>query len=89
MALPNITKLNLDTRYASGSNQNPHWLMNKTIDNITGYITGSFIGVNNITNIRDTNNNLRLKTFSGTTGTSHIIQCMATLSYPTGNITQE
>lgn len=79
---PTITKFNLDTRYSiNNSVSNPVWTIPKQIDQITGYISGAFNGVNNITNIRDVNKNISVTTWSGTTGTTNI------LSIPEGNYT--
>ena len=79
---PTITKLNIDTRYSNNnSTTTPMWLLPRTIDEVNYVCPGKFVGVNTITNVRDTNNKVNVKTFTGTTGTSKVV------SIPAGNYT--
>lgn len=78
----NFSKLTFDTRLSNNkSTSNPVFILDDPFDEITGFQLGKFSGVNNVTNIRDTNNKIGLTTFTGTTGNTQI------LSIPVGNYT--
>jgi hypothetical protein len=60
---------------------NPVWMLNDQIDDLVSFHTGKFIGVNTVTNIRDTNNKASVTVYSGTTPST------LTATVPVGNYT--
>lgn len=78
----NFSKITFDTSLSNNkSTSNPSFILERPFDIINGFQVGKFVGINSITNIRDTNNKISLTTYNGTAANV----CASTI--PVGNYT--